>query len=144
MDAGRGRAQSYGLRAVPGNPVPARLARPRDTAYTWVRLKLILSLFPISARSMLKQLRVLVGRKEAESPPRECALGACATGCRAAVLGMECESGEASRLRSLGLFEGSCVTVVDSRNGMLLDVRGSRLALGDGLASAIRVLPLGS
>lgn len=94
---------------------------------------------------MLKQLRVLAGRKEEKSPPRgECALGACATGCRAAVLGMECESGEASRLRSLGLFEGACVTVVDSRNGMLLDVRGSRLALGDGLASAIRVLPLGS
>ena len=93
---------------------------------------------------MLKQLRVLMGRKEEKTPSRECPLGACATGCRAAVLGMECESAEASRLRSLGLFEGACVTVVDSRNGMLLDVRGSRLALGEGLASAIRVLPLGA
>lgn len=95
---------------------------------------------------MLKQLRVLMGRKEEKpaSRGRECALGACATGCRAAVLGVECEGAEASRLRSLGLFEGACVTVVDSGNGMLLDVRGSRLALGSGLASTIRVLPLGS
>lgn len=94
---------------------------------------------------MLKQLRVLLGRNREEPAPRgECALGACASGCRAAVLGVECESAEASRLRSLGLFEGACVTVVDSGNGMLLDVRGSRLALGSGLASSIRVLPLGS
>ena len=95
---------------------------------------------------MLKQLRVLMRRNENDETARcgECTLDACATGCRAAVLQVECESGEASRLRSLGLFEGACVTVVDSRNGMLLDVRGSRLALGSGLASAIRVLPLGT
>ncbi len=95
---------------------------------------------------MLKHLRVLIRRSEENSTARcgECTLAACGTGCRAAVLGVECESTEASRLRSLGLFEGACVTVVDSRNGMLLDVRGSRLALGSGLASAIRVLPLGS
>jgi Fe2+ transport system protein FeoA len=94
---------------------------------------------------MLKRLRELAGlAPKTESGCGSCTLSACATGCRAAVLGMECESTEASRLRSLGLFEGACVTVVDSRNGMLLDVRGSRLALGSGLASAIRVLPLGS
>ncbi|HEX2093280.1 MAG TPA: FeoA family protein [Longimicrobiaceae bacterium] len=94
---------------------------------------------------MLKQLL----RKRTETaPPRagcgSCTLAACATGCRAAVLQMECDTSEASRLRSMGLFEGACVTVVDSRNGMLLDVRGSRLALGSTLASAIRVLPLGT
>ena len=95
---------------------------------------------------MLKRLRELAGfaREKPAAGCGSCTLAACATGCRAAVLGMECESAEASRLRSLGLFEGACVTVVDSRNGMLLDVRGSRLALGSGLASAIRVLPLGS
>lgn len=95
---------------------------------------------------MLKQLRALMARTDRQNDARcgECTLDACAAGCRAAVLQVECESGEASRLRSLGLFEGACVTVVDSRNGMLLDVCGARLALGTGLASAIRVLPLGT
>jgi len=55
---------------------------------------------------------------------------------------MECEHGEAHRLRGMGLFEGSCVRVLDSRNGMLLEVKGSKLALGDGLARTIQVLPL--
>jgi Fe2+ transport system protein FeoA len=73
-----------------------------------------------------------------------CTLDACATGCRAAVLHVGCAAGEASRLRMLGLHEGACVTVVDSRNGLLLDVKGSRLALGEGIAASIRVLPLGS
>jgi Fe2+ transport system protein FeoA len=94
---------------------------------------------------MLKQL--LRKRSEGNAPRPgcgSCTLAACATGCRAAVVEMECDNSEASRLRSLGVFEGACVTVVDSSNGMLLDVRGSRLALGSALASAIRVLPLGT
>ena len=72
----------------------------------------------------------------------ECPLAACASGCKAAVLRMECELGEAHRLRGLGLFEGSCVRVIDSRNGMLLEVKGAKLALGEGLARSIQVLPL--
>lgn len=72
-----------------------------------------------------------------------CPLSECARGCRAAVLRMECAQEEASRLRNLGLYEGSCVTVVDRQDGCLLDVCGSRLALGRHLASAITVLPLG-
>jgi Fe2+ transport system protein FeoA len=72
----------------------------------------------------------------------ECPLAACAMGCRASVLRMECGLDEAHRLRGMGLFEGSCVQVLDSRNGMLLEVRGSRLALGQALARAIQVLPL--
>ena len=55
---------------------------------------------------------------------------------------MECGHDEAHRLRGMGLFEGSCVQVIDSRNGMLLEVKGSRLALGHALARAIKVLPL--
>jgi Fe2+ transport system protein FeoA len=74
----------------------------------------------------------------------ECPLAACATGCRASVLRMECPIDDAHRLRGMGLFEGTCVHVIDSRNGMLLEVKGSRLALGQGLASAIKVLPLAS
>lgn len=93
--------------------------------------------------TMLKRL-LKRGRKTGAAPCAECPLAACASGCRAAVLRMECEGGEAHRLRHLGVFEGAFVTVVDSRNGMLLEVRGSRLALGSALASAITVLPVGS
>ncbi len=91
-------------------------------------------------------LKRLFARKPAAAPARcaECPLAACATGCRAAVLRMDCPLDEAHRLRGLGLFEGTCVQVIDSRNGMLLEVKGSRLALGEGLASAIKVLPLAS
>ncbi|HET6229211.1 MAG TPA: FeoA family protein [Longimicrobiaceae bacterium] len=92
---------------------------------------------------MLKRLLGL--RKTEKAVARRCAecpLAACATGCQAAVLRMECEGGEAHRLRHLGLFEGACVKVLDSRNGMLLEVKGSKLALGASLASSIKVLPL--
>ena len=93
-------------------------------------------------------LKRLLARKT--SAPRAdercgaCPLAACAAGCRAAVVAMECDHGEAHRLRGLGLFEGSCVRVLDSRNGMLLEVKGARLALGQALAAAIKVLPLGN
>ena len=92
-------------------------------------------------------LKRLFARKQESPKPDarcvECPLAACASGCTAAVLRMECDHGEAHRLRGLGLFEGSCVRVLDSRNGMLLEVKGARLALGQALARAITVLPLG-
>jgi Fe2+ transport system protein FeoA len=93
---------------------------------------------------MLK--RIFSRTKAPETPARcaGCPLAACANGCSAAVLRMECDDTEAHRLRGLGLFEGSCVRVLDSRNGMLLEVKGSRLALGRKLADAIHVLPLGA
>lgn len=73
-----------------------------------------------------------------------CPLATCARGSRAAVLRMECDGNEACRLRHLGLYEGACVRVLDSQDGLLLEVRGTRLALGATLAAAITVLPLGS
>lgn len=85
------------------------------------------------------------GRGESEETtarPRACSLAACANGCTAAVVRMDCEHPDASRLRGMGLFEGAFVRVLDSRNGMLLEVKGSRVALGASLASAITVLPL--
>jgi Fe2+ transport system protein FeoA len=94
---------------------------------------------------MLK--RLFARRKTSPSAPARCAecpLAACASGCRAAVLRMECDHGEAHRLRGMGLFEGSFVRVLDSQNGMVLEVKGARLALGSTLASSITVLPLGS
>lgn len=93
---------------------------------------------------MLKRLLNRLRTRPATAECRtECPLAACASGCRAAVMRMECEHGEAHRLRGMGLFEGTCVRVLDSRNGMLLEVKGAKLALGEGLARSIRVLPLG-
>lgn len=72
-----------------------------------------------------------------------CPLAACARGCRVSVLQLECEATEARRLRNLGLFEGAYATVVDAQDGLLLEVRGARLAVGAALAAAITVLPIG-
>jgi Fe2+ transport system protein FeoA len=73
-----------------------------------------------------------------------CPLAACARGARCAVLKMECDGEEARRLRHLGLYEGSYVTVVDRQGGCLLEVSGARLALGAALAASITVLPFQS
>lgn len=93
-------------------------------------------------------LRRWLGRRRQTDPAQArctaCPLAQCARGSRAAVLRMDCEGGEAGRLRTLGLYEGACVTVLDSQDGLLLEVRGARLAVGAALASAITVLPLGS
>lgn len=80
---------------------------------------------------------------QAQPTCRACPLLACARGCRAAVLRMECEGGEARQLRHLGLYEGAHVTVLDAQDGLVLDVRGARLAVGAALAASITVLPLG-
>jgi Fe2+ transport system protein FeoA len=42
----------------------------------------------------------------------------------------------------LGLCEGTDVSVIDSRHAMLLDVRGTRIALGSALTAGITVQPL--
>ncbi|HEX8906804.1 MAG TPA: FeoA family protein [Longimicrobiaceae bacterium] len=92
-------------------------------------------------------LKRIFSRTKAPAAPERCAgcpLAACASGCQAAVLRMECEDHEAHRLRGMGLFEGTCVRVLDSRNGMLLEVKGAKLALGRKLADAIHVIPLGA
>ena len=85
-------------------------------------------------------------RGEARTDARcaACPLAACARGSRAAVLRMDCDWGEAERLRSMGLFEGASVRVVEAQDGLVLDVRGSRVAVGAALASMITVLPLGA
>ena len=83
---------------------------------------------------------------EAEAPPagRSCLLAACSAGSRATVLEMRCGENEACRLRALGLCEGASVNVVDTRHAMLLDVRGTRIALGHALTAGITVQPLSS
>ena len=92
-------------------------------------------------------LRILTRRK---SPPvlpvadaaGSCSLSACTAGARATVLEVRCGEAEACRLRALGLCEGASVSVLDTpRHCTLLDVRGSRLALGSAISAAITVMP---
>lgn len=98
-------------------------------------------------------LKRWLGRLRRGQPPLDgvgdarctaCPLVSCARGSRAAVLRMDCAREEAGRLRNLGLHEGACIRVLESQDGLLLEVRGSRLAVGATLAASILVLPLGS
>ena len=74
--------------------------------------------------------------------PRACLLAACTAGARATVLEMRCGDAEACRLRALGVCEGASLNVLDARHAMLLDVRGTRIALGKALTAGITVQPL--
>jgi Fe2+ transport system protein FeoA len=73
--------------------------------------------------------------------PDACPLAACGPGARATVLELCCGHAEACRLRALGFSEGTQVDVVDARHAMLLDVRGTRIALGRALTAGITVQP---
>lgn len=57
------------------------------------------------------------------------------------MLEVRCGSQEACRLRALGLCEGARVNVVDARSAVLLEVRGTRIALGRALGAGITVHP---
>lgn len=74
--------------------------------------------------------------------PAACTLGACPVGLQATVLCLACPAHDAQRLRALGLFEGARVGVLDTRSGMVVDVRGARLALGREIAASITVRPV--
>lgn len=60
------------------------------------------------------------------------------------VVDIECSGDEACRLRALGFCEGTSVKVIDARDAMLLEVRGTRLALGSALTAGITVRPFNS
>ena len=80
--------------------------------------------------------------QSADTAPRTtCALSACRAGTRATVIDIECSGDEACRLRALGLCEGTAVNIIDARDSMLLEVRGTRLALGSALTAGITVQP---
>lgn len=76
-----------------------------------------------------------------DCPIAECTLGACLAGERATVRQLHCPSVEAERLRTLGVYEGATIGIIGRRNGVLLDVCGSRLALDAAMADAIVVEP---
>jgi Fe2+ transport system protein FeoA len=61
---------------------------------------------------------------------------------RATVIDIECSGDEACRLRALGFCEGTAVNIIDARDAMLLEVRGTRLALGSALTAGITVRPV--
>jgi Fe2+ transport system protein FeoA len=92
-------------------------------------------------RRLRQLLRRAAYRTTSHRPCESCPLGACATGLEAVVLCIDCPALDAQRLRALGLFEGARFGVVDTRSGMVLDVRGSRLALGWEIAAGITVRP---
>lgn len=96
-------------------------------------------------RRLLERLRRIAGARAADAASHEpCPLAACTSGRRALVVCLNCPSAEARRLRSLGMFEGASLAVVGTRNGMLLEVQGTRLAIDGSIAMSITVLPLGS
>lgn len=70
-----------------------------------------------------------------------CTLAGCLAGDRATVRQLQCTKVDAARLRTLGVYEGALVGIIDRRNGVLLDVCGSRLALDASMADAIVVEP---
>ena len=85
-----------------------------------------------------------LGRADERCPVAACPLAACRNGHHAVVVSVDCPAAEACRLRALGVYEGANVAVLDSRNGLLLQVRGSRLAISAAVAAAITVIPLPS
>jgi Fe2+ transport system protein FeoA len=72
----------------------------------------------------------------------DCPLASCLVGSFATVLGVSCPALDANRLRTLGVYEGAVVSIVDRRSGILLDVCGTRLALNDAIAASILVRPV--
>ena len=70
------------------------------------------------------------------------ALADCSIGRNAVIVDVGGSTGDACRLRALGVFEGAEVRVVRTRPGLLIEVRGTRLVLGRELAAAVDVRPL--
>ncbi len=63
------------------------------------------------------------------------------TGRQATVVAIACGDHDACRLRAMGVYEGATVSVIGKRHCLLVDVRGTRLALGADLAEGITVRP---
>jgi len=78
-----------------------------------------------------------------ELPVCNCPLVDSETGSLATVVAIECGEREACRLRALGVYEGAQVSVIGKRHCLLVDVGGTRLALGADLAGGITVRPQG-
>ncbi len=78
-----------------------------------------------------------------ELPVCTCPLVESEMGKKATVVAIQCGESEACRLRARGLYEGAQVSVIGKRHCLLVDVIGTRLALGADLAEGITVRPNG-
>jgi Fe2+ transport system protein FeoA len=74
-------------------------------------------------------------------PVCTCPLLESAAGSEATVVAIACGENDACRLRAMGVYEGATVSVINKRHCLLVDVRGTRLALGADLAQGITVQP---
>ena len=74
-------------------------------------------------------------------PSCHCPLLDTKQGSESTVVAIACGESEACRLRALGLYEGATVSVIGKRHCLLVDVSGTRLALGSDLATGITVQP---
>jgi Fe2+ transport system protein FeoA len=74
-------------------------------------------------------------------PVCTCPLVESEAGQPATVVAIACADGDACRLRAMGVYEGATVSVINKRHCLLVDVRGTRLALGTDLAQGITVQP---
>lgn len=59
----------------------------------------------------------------------------------ATVVAIACGEQDACRLRAMGMYEGATVSVINRRHVLLVDVQGTRLAVGSDLAQDITVQP---
>lgn len=78
-----------------------------------------------------------------ELPVCTCPLVDSEAGSDATVVAIACGETDACRLRAMGVYEGATVSVIGKRHCLLVDVRGTRLALGADLAKGITVQPQG-
>ncbi len=78
-----------------------------------------------------------------ELPVCTCPLVESEAGSEATVVAIACGENDACRLRAMGVYEGAKVSVIGKRHCLLVDVRGTRLALGADLARGITVQPQG-
>lgn len=103
----------------------------------------VLNLFRRSQdRSQRRALPVVDSSAPAAAAGGACTLASCRAGSWAMVMEVRCGDQEACRLRAIGLCEGARVNIVDARNALLLEVRGTRIALGRALGAGITVRPI--
>ncbi len=74
-------------------------------------------------------------------PGCSCPLLESEAGRPATVVAIACGDQDACRLRAMGVYEGATVSVINKRHVLLVDVHGTRLALGTDLAQDITVQP---
>lgn len=74
-------------------------------------------------------------------PGCSCPLLESEAGRPATVVAIACGEQDACRLRAMGVYEGATVSVINKRHVLLVDVQGTRLAVGSDLAQDITVQP---